>query len=111
MEELADAIREHDRSRKAGRVTVAWVLLGGVNLDEEEVRRLKELFEGVRLRLNLIDVNDARDDGYRRTSDEERKAFFSALQVLGAPIVRRYSGGGNRHAACGMLAAVRAPAS
>ena len=107
IEELADAIREHDRSRKGGRVTVAWVLLGGVNHDAEEVRRLEELFGGVRLRLNLIDVNGAGEHGYRRASDDERKTFFTDLQVLGVPIVRRYSGGGNRLAACGMLAAAR----
>lgn len=107
IEELAAAVREHDRSRKSGRVTVAWVLLGGVNHDDTEVRRLAELFFGVRLRLNLIDVNTDGHDGYRRASDDERKAFFTALQVLGVPIVRRYSGGANRLAACGMLAAAR----
>ncbi|MCC6876221.1 MAG: radical SAM protein [Sandaracinaceae bacterium] len=106
MEDLAEAIREHDRSRSGGRVTVAWVLMGGVNHDEEEVLRLKEIFHGVRLRLNLIDVNDDREGGYRRATDEERKAFYAKLQVLGVPIVRRYSGGANRNAACGMLAAV-----
>ncbi|CAG0987920.1 partial putative dual-specificity RNA methyltransferase RlmN, partial [Anaerolineae bacterium] len=89
-----------------GRVTVAWVLMGGVNHDVDEVLRLKELFHGVRLRLNLIDVNDDREGGYRRATDEERKAFYAKLQVLGVPIVRRYSGGANRNAACGMLAAV-----
>ena len=56
-------------------------------------------------RLNLIDVNDARPGGYRRATDTERDAFLDALQVLRAPIVRRFSVGREEHAACGMLAA------
>jgi 23S rRNA (adenine2503-C2)-methyltransferase len=110
IEDVAAAIREHDQSRSGGRVTVAWVLMGGVNHDDEEVRRIKELLGGVRLRLNLIDVNDAREGGYRRATDEERARFLDGLQVLGVPVVRRYSGGANRHAACGMLAAVHSDA-
>jgi 23S rRNA (adenine2503-C2)-methyltransferase len=104
--ELAQAIREHARSRK-GLITVAWVLLGGINHDDREVEALRELLGDVPLRVNLIDVNDARDGGFRAASDPERKAFMNALQVLRAPIVRRYSGGSSRHAACGMLAATR----
>jgi len=52
-------------------------------------------------------VNDARPDGFRRATDEERRAFVRHLQVLRAPVVRRYSGGAGRHAACGMLASTR----
>jgi 23S rRNA (adenine2503-C2)-methyltransferase len=55
--------------------------------------------------VNLIDVNDARPDGYRRVTPDELKLFLNQLQILKAPIVRRYSGGKDKHAACGMLAA------
>ena len=60
--------------------------------------------------MNLIDVNDARSPeqgGYRQATDAERGAFMTHLQRLGVPIVRRYSGGASKHAACGMLASVR----
>lgn len=106
IDDVIDAIRAHAASRK-GRTTVAWVLLGGLNHDAQEVEALRTQLEGVPLRLNLIDVNDARDGGYRQATDEERRAFINELQVLQAPIVRRYSGGAARHAACGMLAATR----
>ena len=59
------------------------------------------------LRLNLIDVNDARPDGYARASDAELATFRDELRTLGIPVVRRYSGGAAKHAACGMLAAQR----
>jgi 23S rRNA (adenine2503-C2)-methyltransferase len=104
--ELADAVRTYQRAA-GGRVTIAWVVLGGINTGADEVEALRALFAGVPLRLNLIDVNDARSDGYRRATDEELGAFRDALRTLGVPVVRRYSGGAARHAACGMLAAAR----
>lgn len=106
VDEIAGAVRTYQRA-VGGRVTVAWVLLGGVNHGPDEVAALARLFEGVPLRFNLIDVNDARPDGFRRATDEEREAFRDGLQALGVPVVRRYSGGVAKHAACGMLASTR----
>ena len=103
VSELAEAIREVQRASGA-RITIAWVVLGGINTGRDEVEALGRLFAGVPLRINLIDVNDARPDGYRRASDEELASFRDALRSLEVPVVRRYSGGAAKHAACGMLA-------
>jgi 23S rRNA (adenine2503-C2)-methyltransferase len=104
VRELADAVRAYQRA-VGGRVTVAWVVLGGINTGDDEVEALRDLFADVPLRLNLIDVNDARPDGYRRAGDAELAHFRDSLRTLGIPVVRRYSGGAAKHAACGMLAA------
>jgi adenine C2-methylase RlmN of 23S rRNA A2503 and tRNA A37 len=89
-------------------VTIAWVVLGGINTDRDEIEALHRHFDGIPLRLNLIDVNDARPNGYRRATDEELSHFRDALRTLeDVPVVRRYSGGAARHAACGMLASTR----
>ncbi len=109
LEDLADAIREYGKVAR-DRVTIAWVVMGGVNTGADEVEALRRLIGDQHLRINLIDVNDARTEaegGFRRADDAERRALFERLQVLRAPIVRRYSGGAGRHAACGMLAATR----
>ena len=106
LAELADAIREYGEASPFGRTTVAWVVLSGVNTGQDEVDALAELLSGVRLRLNIIDVNDPRPDGYQQADRAEFEAFMDRLQVLKAPIVRRYSGGAKTHAACGMLASV-----
>ena len=103
LDELVAAIRAHAEA-SGDRVTVAWVLLGGVNTGPDEVAALGERFDGVPIRLNLIDVNDARPDGYRRATDAERGAFHDGLRALGVPVVRRYSVGQSQHGACGMLA-------
>ena len=101
--EVAEAIREYQRAA-GGRVTIAWVVMGGVNADRDEVEALRSLFEGVPLRISLIEVNDARPDGFRRATAAELSDFRDALRTLAVPVVRRYSGGAAKHAACGMLA-------
>ncbi|MFH1530538.1 MAG: radical SAM protein [Pseudomonadota bacterium] len=109
LEELAAAVREYAEAIR-DRVTVAWVVLGGVNTGRDEVEALGRLFAGVPLRINLIDVNDPRPDGFRRATEEELRWFRDGLtEVLGVPVVRRYSGGIGANAACGMLASVRQP--
>lgn len=105
VHEIADAVRAYQEAI-GGRVTIAWVVLGGINTGADEVEALAGLFEGVPLRLSLIDVNDARPDGFRRATASELQAFRDALGTLGIPVVRRYSGGAAKHAACGMLAAM-----
>jgi 23S rRNA (adenine2503-C2)-methyltransferase len=94
LDDVADAIRAYHRASK-DRVTIAWVLLGGVNTGADEVTALKELLPDVPLRINLIDVNDAREGGFARATPAELSRFLDALQLLGQPVVRRYSGGRN----------------
>ena len=109
LEQLADALRAYQRSCKT-RVTVAWVLMKGINTGEDEARKLKALLGDIPLRINLIDINGNADPlgRFQEAEDEERIAFFDALQILGAPVVRRYSVGRTESSACGMLAATRA---
>ncbi len=106
LAELVAAIRDYSEVAQ-DRTTVAWVVLGGVNTGEDEVEGLRTLLGELPLRVNLIDVNEARPDGFRRASVTELKSFMDRLQVLGVPLVRRYSVGQDQNSACGMLAACR----
>jgi 23S rRNA (adenine2503-C2)-methyltransferase len=103
LDELARALAEH-HAASGVRLTVAWVVLGGVNTGQDEVDALGRLLEGVPFQLDLIDVNDDRPGGFRRASAEELGAFRDRLRALGVPVVRRYAGGAGVRAACGMLA-------
>jgi 23S rRNA (adenine2503-C2)-methyltransferase len=103
LDELVDAVREHAAAR--GRVTLEYVMMAGVNVGEEDAVALGRLLSGIPVRLNPIAVND--DTGrYRPPTEAEWNAFRDALarHLPGQPIVRRYSGGQDRNAACGMLA-------
>jgi 23S rRNA (adenine2503-C2)-methyltransferase len=99
--ELVAAMRRH-AARRGGPVSLAWVLIAGFNSGPEEARELARLFRGVRVRLSVIDVNDPAGR-FRRAGDAERSGFLSALAAHGIGFVRRYSGGPDIHAACGML--------
>ena len=105
LAEVMAAMRDHAAER-GQRVTLAYVVLGGVNATPEHARALGALIGDLRVKLNLIDVSD--DSGrYRRATPEELGAFRDALDALGVPVVRRYSGGSDIGAACGTLAATR----
>lgn len=110
LEELVDAIREH--AAKRGRITLEYVMIAGLNMGEEDAEALGRLLAGVPIRLNPIAVNDA-TGRFSPPGDAEWRAFRAALarHLPGQPIVRRYSGGGDRHAACGMLASSPAAAA
>ncbi len=86
------------------RVTLAWIMIAGVNVREKDARQLAELVQGLPVKLDLIDVNDP-TGRFQPPSPAELDAFRDALRVhLKAPVTRRYSGGRDIHAACGMLA-------
>ena len=105
LSEVISAMREHAAAR-GQRVTLAYVVLGGVNATPAHAHALGALIGETRVKLNLIDVSD--DTGrYRRATPEELAAFRDALDALGVPVVRRYSGGRDIGAACGTLAATR----
>ncbi len=102
-DELMRALREY-HTATGQRVTLAWVMIAGVNTREEDARQLAGLIQGLPVKLDLIDVNDP-TGRFQPPAPEELNAFRDALrQHCGIPVVRRYSGGADIAAACGMLA-------
>jgi 23S rRNA (adenine2503-C2)-methyltransferase len=106
LPELLDAVAEYAASART-RATLAWVVIGGENTGADELAALRDAVADLPVRLNLIDVNDARPDGYARATPDELQGFVDALQRLGIPWIRRYSVGADENSACGMLAARR----
>ena len=103
LPELVEAIREYATVRRE-RAMIAYVAISGFNLGREDALALKETFEGIPIKVDLIDVTDPTGK-YLPPTPEELAAFRDHLQVVGAPIARRYSGGKDIGAACGTLAA------
>jgi 23S rRNA (adenine2503-C2)-methyltransferase len=101
--DLLQALREYAAASRR-RVTLAWVMISGFNTREEDAIQLAELTRGLRIKLDLIDVNDPSGQ-FRPPSKEELGAFRDALtKHVAAPVMRRYSGGADIDAACGLLA-------
>ena len=105
--DLIQALREY-HAVSGQRVTLAWTMISGVNVGEDDARKLALLTRGLPIKLDLIDVNDP-SGRFRPPSRAELDHFRDALRVqLGMPVVRRYSGGQDIAGACGMLVGERA---
>ncbi len=103
IQEVIAAARRYAEDRR-DRVMLAYVCVGGVNCGEEDARALGSLIGDMPVRLDLIDVTDPSGE-LTPPSDTELKNFRDHLtRHLGQPVVRRYSGGRDIAAACGMLA-------
>jgi 23S rRNA (adenine2503-C2)-methyltransferase len=75
-------------------------------MSRRAARELARLFEGVRVKINLIDVNDEAGC-FEPPADDEVQEFRDELFKHSIPVVRRYAGGRDICAACGTLAATR----
>jgi 23S rRNA (adenine2503-C2)-methyltransferase len=103
-EQVRAALAEY-HAATGRRVTLAWTLISGFNTRDEDARQLAAWVGDLPVQIDLIDVNDA-TGRFAPPDDAERNAFRDALRThLAAPVIRRYSGGKDIHAACGMLAA------
>lgn len=101
--DLIASLREY-HAATGRRVTLAWTMISGVNTGEEDARQLAALLRGLPVKLDLIDVNDP-SGRFRPPAAAELGSFRDALRRhLGMPVARRYSGGADIRAACGMLA-------
>lgn len=80
-------------------------MVSGVNVGPEGAAALGRVLRQIRVRLNPIAVNDP-TGRFLPPSRAEWDAFRDAIarELPGQPVVRRYSGGADAFAACGMLA-------
>lgn len=100
---LIEALRDY-QTASGQRVTLAWIMISGENASEDDARQLATLVHGLPVKLDLIDVSDP-TGRFQPPSPTELNTFRDALRAhLKAPVTRRYSGGRDIHAACGMLA-------
>ena len=101
--DLMQALRAY-HAATGRRVTLAWVMISGLNTGERDARQLADLTRALPIKLDLIDVNDP-TGRFRPPARAELDAFRDALRKhLAVPVARRYSGGLDIRAACGMLA-------
>ena len=100
---LVEEIRAYALSRRE-RAMLAYVMISGFNTGREDAEALARTFEGIPVKIDLIDVTDP-TGRYQPPGAEELAAFRDYLQVVKAPIARRYSGGKEIGAACGTLEA------
>ena len=94
-------------ARHHRRVTIAYVLIAGVNDDPAEARRLADLVAGGPFKVNLIPMNRI-DADWGPPDEAVVLAFQDELRRRGVDAFVRISGGEDISAACGQLRRRRA---
>ncbi len=99
--ELLRLARRYTRSSRE-RITIEYVLIGGVNDTPEDAARLRRLLQGLRCKVNLIPYNPT-VRGFERPAEQAVQRFYEALRLLRAPVTIRWSRGTDIDAGCGQL--------
>ncbi len=85
------------------RVTFEYALIDGINDSKENARELASHLRGIMCHVNLIPVNDVKEAGYIRSSDNKIKTFADVLKDKGIETTIRRRLGSDINAACGQL--------
>ncbi|MDP0563377.1 MAG: 23S rRNA (adenine(2503)-C(2))-methyltransferase RlmN [Candidatus Endonucleobacter sp. (ex Gigantidas childressi)] len=105
LEELLDAAVEYMSgvSDKGRVVTIEYVLLAGVNDQQEHARQMVVLLKDVPCKINLIPFNPFPYSGYERPGGNAVRRFQESLQKSGFNVTVRKTRGDDIDAACGQL--------
>lgn len=100
--ELIAALRRYPLPPRR-KLTVEYVLLGGVNDTDADARRLGDLLDGMPVRINLIPWNPFSGPGFARPEEGRVQAFHAHLDRRGYTVTVRGTKGLDIDAACGQL--------
>ena len=87
------------------RITVEYVLIAGRNDSNSDAKRLAKLLQGMRVKVNVIPLNEdvVYLPGWKRPEEEVIDRFAATLTAAGIPVTVRRSRGPDAAAACGQL--------
>lgn len=92
---------------KRRRITIEYVLLGGLNDSHQDARRLAKLLHGLKCKVNVIPFNPYPGSAFSRPDAGRVHDFVEALAAKGYTTTVRASRGTDILAACGHLAVER----
>jgi 23S rRNA (adenine2503-C2)-methyltransferase len=94
-----------DYHQKSGRrISLECVLLGGINANRKEAKRVIAFASGYPVLVNIIPWNPDPSLDFVTPSAEEIDEYRRTLENAGIPVSRRYRRGADIHGACGQLA-------
>ena len=102
LADLIEACRRFPLKHRR-RITFEYVLLEDVNDSVDDALRLAALLATMRVKVNVIPLNEAPGIPYRRPSDARVSTFVRALAKRGVTVMVRKSRGRDIRAACGQL--------
>jgi 23S rRNA (adenine2503-C2)-methyltransferase len=85
------------------RITYEYALVNSVNDSIDQAKELGTLLKGTLCHVNLIPVNEVRENSFKKSSSDNIKNFFNALKSYGVETTIRREMGSDINAACGQL--------
>ena len=102
LKELVSVLADYPLPRRE-RITIEYVLLGGVNDRPEHARQLVRLLSRVKCKINLIAYNPGPNSKYSAPEKKDILKFEQILWSRGMTAILRKSKGQDISAACGQL--------
>lgn len=102
LTECRKFLDKKDTQRK--HITWEYVMLDGVNDNDQHAHELSRLLRGIPSKINLIPFNPFPDTRYKRSSNNRIHRFRDILVNAGYTVVTRKTRGDDIDAACGQLA-------
>ncbi len=103
LPELKRALEAYRNSHKR-RITLEYVVMGGVNASPEDAEGLAAFAKPLRAQVNIIPWNPVPELDFAEPSRDEVKSFIAMLEERGVTISQRYTRGRGVNGACGQLA-------
>lgn len=104
VEELVEAIKKYVDITKR-RVSIEYILIDGITDTMEDAEKLVSFFKplGRNVMINLIPYNPVEGSDFKRSTEENKDAFFEYFVNAGIYSLRRKERGKDVDAACGQL--------
>ncbi len=90
--------------KKKRRVSMAYMMINGINDTDRHLEELRRLFAGSAVRINLLPYHPGHDDTRISSPDDRIQYFRHSLVMAGVSASVRRSRGSDISAACGLLA-------
>lgn len=103
VEEIISILKKYPL-RKNRRVSLAYVMIKGMNDTDLHLEAIKNLIIGSKIRVNLLPYHNVPDDNHFSSSPERMNYFKHNLVISGVSASVRKSRGADISAACGLLA-------
>lgn len=102
INEILDACRYYiDKTNR--RITFEYALVKDINDTKEEAKALVKLLKGMLCHVNLIPVNEIKENSFKRSSKKTIDDFSEILKNNGIEVTTRREMGSDINAACGQL--------
>ncbi|MGL5244203.1 MAG: radical SAM protein, partial [Sarcina sp.] len=85
------------------RVTFEYSLVSGINDTVEDAKGLGILLKGMLCHVNLIPVNEIKENSFRKSSKKDIEKFLKTINTYGIEATVRREMGSDINAACGQL--------